>query len=139
MQSPSARTTRSVQAKMFSFKSFVQTCSGNAESQLEAVIEHLVGRQGQPRGAQVHAMQLRDRKGWSQDLPLPRPHVRAGSGGEGISLEIPVYLRPSKDKWILSFIFVPLVIVPKQILVLCSLRPCYLAVLICFPLCYKTP
>jgi len=31
-------------------------CGGNAESQLEAVIEHLVGRQGQPRGAQVHAV-----------------------------------------------------------------------------------
>ena len=30
-------------------------CSGNAKSQLEAVIEHLVGRQGQPLGAQVHA------------------------------------------------------------------------------------
>ena len=26
-------------------------CSRNAESRLEAVIEHLVGRQGQPRGA----------------------------------------------------------------------------------------
>ena len=118
---------------------FFERCNRNADSQLESVVEHLVGRQGQPGGAQVHAMQLSDRKGWSQDPPLPRPHVRAGSGGEGISLEIPVYLRPSKDKWILSFIFVPLVIVPKQILVLCSLRPCYLAVLICFPLCYKTP
>jgi len=32
----------------------------NAESQLEAVIEHLVGRQGQPRGAQLHAMGLSD-------------------------------------------------------------------------------
>ena len=27
-------------------------CSGNAKSWLEAVIEHLMGRQGQPRGAQ---------------------------------------------------------------------------------------
>ena len=31
--------------------------SRNAESWLEPVIEHLVGRQSQPRGAQVHAMQ----------------------------------------------------------------------------------
>ena len=30
-------------------------CSWNAESQPEPEIEHLVGRQGQPRGAQVHA------------------------------------------------------------------------------------
>jgi len=31
-------------------------CTGNAESWPEAVMEHLVGRQGQPRGAQLHAM-----------------------------------------------------------------------------------
>ena len=35
----------------------VRTRSGNAKSWPEAVIEHLMGRQGQPRGAQVHAMQ----------------------------------------------------------------------------------
>lgn len=40
-------------------------CSGNAESQLEAVIEYLVGRQGQPMGAQVHAVLLSDWKRWS--------------------------------------------------------------------------
>jgi len=38
-------------------------CSGNAKSQLEPVIEHPVGRQGQPRGAQVYAMHLSDCKG----------------------------------------------------------------------------
>ena len=57
-------------------------------SQLETVIEHLVGRQGQPRGAQVHAMYLSDEKGWSRDAPLSRPHVRVGSGGQIISLEV---------------------------------------------------
>ena len=61
-------------------------CSGNAKSQLEAMIEHLVRRQGQPRGAQVHAMYLRDQKGWSQDPPLPSPHLRVGSGGNGVFL-----------------------------------------------------
>jgi len=40
-------------------------------SQPEAVIEHLEGRQGQPRGAQVHAVYPSDEKGWSQDPPLP--------------------------------------------------------------------
>ena len=40
-------------------------CSGNAKSWPETVIEHLVGRQGQPKGAQVHAMHLIDQKGWS--------------------------------------------------------------------------
>jgi len=60
-------------------------CSGNAKSWLELVIEHLVGRQGQPRGPQVHVMHLSDQKGWSHDPPLSRPHLRVGSGGERIS------------------------------------------------------
>ena len=70
------------------------------------MIEHLVGRQGQARGAQVHATYLnrseerRVGKECSQDPLLPRPHLRVGSGGEGISLEIPAYLRPSKGKQI---------------------------------------
>jgi len=57
-----------------------------------------VGRQGQLRGAQVQAMLLSDQKEWSQDPPLPRPHLRVGSGGNGILLEISAYLRPSKGK-----------------------------------------
>ena len=32
--------------------------------------------------------------------PLPSPHLRVGSGGEGISLEIPTHLRSSKGKQI---------------------------------------
>jgi len=60
------------------------------------VIEHLVGRQGQPRGAQVHAVYLSDQKGWSQDAPLPRLHLRAGSGSKAILLEISAYWRPSE-------------------------------------------
>jgi len=82
-------------------------CSRNAKSWPEAVIEHLVGRQGQPRGAQVYAMQLSGQKGWSQDPPPPRPHLRVGSGGECILLEIPAYQRSSKGKQLLSFIPVP--------------------------------
>ena len=61
-------------------KSAMFPCSRNAESQTETVMEHLLGRQGQPRGAQVHAMHLNDGKGWNQDPPLPRPHLRAGRG-----------------------------------------------------------
>jgi len=39
-----------------------------------------VGRQGQPRGAQVPAMWLSDRKGQSQDTPIPKPHLSVGRG-----------------------------------------------------------
>jgi len=42
-----------------------QLCSGNGESGLEPVIEHLAGRQGQLMGAQVHAVHLSDLKGCS--------------------------------------------------------------------------
>ena len=58
-------------------------CSGNAESGPEAVMEHLMGRRGQPRGAQVHAMNLSDEGVEPGSIPS-RPHLRAGSGGEGI-------------------------------------------------------
>ncbi|XP_052536285.1 mitotic spindle assembly checkpoint protein MAD1 isoform X4 [Tympanuchus pallidicinctus] len=39
-------------------------------------------------------MQLSDHKVWSQDPPLPSPHLRVGSGGKGIFQEIPA--RPLK-------------------------------------------
>jgi len=99
------------------------------------VIEHLVGRQGQSRGAQVQVMHLSDWWRWSQDLPLPRPHLRAGWGGKGILLEIPAYGRPSKGKQLLSFVFVPVAIAFEQILTCYNLGPCYsavIAVLFCF-------
>lgn len=32
----------------------------------------------------MHAMHLSDWKGWSQDLPFPRLHLRFSSGGENI-------------------------------------------------------
>ena len=79
-------------------------CSGNAKSWPKAVIEHLVGRQDQPRGAQVHAMLLSD-EGVQRDPPLPSPHLRAGSAGENPLLEIPAYPKPSIGKQIFFFIF----------------------------------
>jgi len=99
--------------------------SRNAKSWPETVIEHLGGRQGQPRGAQVHAIHLSDWKGWSQDLPLPRPHLRVGSGDESILLEIAAYLRPSEGKQLLPFISVPIAVAFEQILTYCSLGTCY--------------
>lgn len=104
-------------------------CSGNAKSQPEAVIEHLVRRQGQRRGAQVHAMLLSDWEGWSQDPPLPRPHLRAGRVGKGILVEIPAHLKPSEGKQLLSFISVPAAVAFEQTLTCCSLGPCCSAVI----------
>ena len=108
---------------------FLVACSGNAKSQVEAVIEHLVGRQSQPREAQVHAVYLSDWKGCSQDAPLPRFHLRVGSGGKGILLEIPVYVRPSEHKQLLSLISVPVAVVFVQTLTCCSLGSCCSAVI----------
>jgi len=58
---------------------------GNATSQPEAS----QGGKAGPAGAQVHAVYLSDQKGWRQDAPLPRPHLRVDSGGKAILLEIP--------------------------------------------------
>ena len=77
----------------------------------------------------MYAMYLSDQKGWSQDPPLPRPHLRVGSGGESTLLGIPVYLRPSKGKQLLSFISVPMTAAFVQILACCSLGLCYSAVI----------
>jgi len=49
------------------------------------VIEHLVERQGQLRGGQLHAVHLSDQNEWSQDPPLPRPHLRVERRGKYIS------------------------------------------------------
>ena len=57
-----------------------------------------MGRQGQARGAQVHAIYMSDQKGSSQDPPLPIPHLRVHSGDKGALLEFSVYLRSFKGK-----------------------------------------
>jgi len=90
--------------------SFVMICARNAKSWLEPVIEHLVGRQDQPRRAQVHAVPLSDWKGWSQDPPLPRPHLKVGHGGKATLLEFPACLWPSKGKqaFCLCFLYLQL-------------------------------
>ena len=75
----------------------LQVCSKNAKLQPDAVIEHVVEGQGQPRGAQVCAMHLSDQKGWSQDPPFSRSYLRVGSGGEML-LEIPMYWESSRGK-----------------------------------------
>jgi len=76
-------------------------------------MQHLVGRQGQPRGAQVHAM---------KDPPLPSPHLRAGSGDKGILLEILVCLGPFEGKQLLSFLSVAVAF--EHIPACCSLALC---------------
>ena len=83
-----------------------------------------MGRQNQPRGAQLHAMYLSDWKGWSQDPPLPAPHLRVGSRGKGILLEIPAYQRISKGKQFF-FISASMTAVFGLVFICCSLRLCY--------------
>lgn len=64
------------------------------------MIQCLVGKQSQPKRAQVHAIHLSDQKGWILPPPLSRPHLSVGSGFITILLEVLVYLRPSKGKQI---------------------------------------
>ena len=85
-----------------------------------------MGRQGQPRGA--HCMHLSDHNGWSQDPPLPRPHLKVSSGGEGISCWrfLPTWdiLKVSTSS---SFVSVSVAAVFGLNLICCSLGLCYLA------------
>ena len=77
-------------------------CSGNVKSWPEAVIEHLVERQGQPRGVQVQAVHLNNWKGWI--YPPPGPHLRVGSGSKAISCQrsLPTWGLPKVS----SFFFI---------------------------------
>jgi len=82
--------------------------------------------EGRANPRELRCNQFTERwKGWSQDPPLPSPHLRVGSGGEGISLEILAYLRPSEGKQLLSFVSVLMVIAFENILTYCTLGPCY--------------
>ena len=94
-------------------------CSKIAKSWPEPVIKHLVGRQGQPWGAQVHAVFLSDWKGWSRDPLHLRPHVRVGNEDKGIAAEVSVCLWPFKGKQILFFVSVSVAF--EQVLTCCSL------------------
>ena len=84
-----------------------------------------LGRQGQPRGVQVYAMYLSDWKGRSQVPTLPRPHLRVGSGGKDILLEIPAYLRPSKGKQIFFFFLCFCFCVHLGLSLLITAKDCY--------------
>ena len=80
-------------------------------------------------------MYLSDWNGWSQDPALPTPHLRVGSEGKGIFVEIPVCLRPSKDKQFLFLCFCdygcciqsrPHLLWPQTLL------PCYCCGIVCY-------
>ena len=76
----------------------------------------------------MHVMYWSDRKVWSQDGPLPRLHLRVGSGGEGSLQEIPVCLRPSKGKQLFSFISASMAAAFGIVLICCSQRLCHSAI-----------
>ena len=96
-----------------------------------------MGRQGQLKGAQLHAMHLSDWKAWSQDPPLPRALLRVGSAGKGILLEILAYVKSSKGKQLFSFVSVFMAAVFECILLCCNLGLYYYAVVLLFPSCYS--
>jgi len=79
-------------------------CSRNAKSQLETVIAHF-GSQGQPRRSVTG-------RGGTRTQPFA-DHLKVGSRGNGILLEISIYLRPSESKqliylfiYFISFYFI---------------------------------
>ena len=78
-------------------------------------------------------------EGWSQDPPLPSPHLRVGSGDKHILLGKSAYLRPSMGKQIF-FLLCSCVcgccvwaychlLQPRTLLLICFS-------LLCFPSCY---
>ena len=68
------------------------------------MIEHLLGGQGQPRGAQVYAVHLSDLKGGVEPGSIPsQASFKGGSGDRGVSLEFPVYWMLSEGKELLYF------------------------------------
>ena len=82
----------------------------------------------------MHAMYVSDWKGWSQDPPLPRPHLRAGNGGEGISLQTPVYLMPSKAKQLFLHFFLCLTVAFELVFICCSQGLCHPAITAVLPI-----
>jgi len=93
------------------------------------------GKAGPTQGSSA-ASNAPDRKEWSQDPPLPRPHVRVGSEDEGILLEISAYLRLSKGKKNFFFVSVPVDAAFEQFLAAAWDFATSLS-LLCFPLCYS--
>ena len=81
-------------------------------------------------------MHLSDWKLWSQDPPLPRLHLSAGSGGRGISLEIPVYLRHPENKYLLSLVSVHVTV---AVFMCCSLGSCCSAVTVVLSIALQLP
>jgi len=111
-------------------------CNWNAKSWLEAVIEHLVGRQGEPRGMQCPWVTGR---GGARITPFP-------DLVEGLALEarIPCWrslptrglLRVRRFMFVCVFLFFFLSMSTsgafEQILPCCSLRLCYSAIIAVF-------
>lgn len=91
------RREMNIRAGALEAVSFLLGCSLTSRCQKQPVIEYLVRRQGQTRGAQVYAVHLIDQKGWRQDLSQTSFKHWQG-GGEGLLLEIPVYLKAFPGK-----------------------------------------
>jgi len=84
-------------------------------------MKHLVGRQGQPRGAQVQEMQLSDWKGVEAGSTPSQTSFKGWQWMLGhLLLDIPAFLRPSKGKQLFSFISVSVTAAFGLVLICCS-------------------
>ena len=83
-------------------------------------------------------MHLSDQKGWSQDPPFPSPHLRVGSRGKSILLEIPVYLRPLKGKQLFSFVSVSMAAAHGLVFIAAAKDFAAALLLLYFPSLYST-
>ena len=85
-------------------------------------------RQGQARGAQVHAVSLSDRRVEPQSTPS-QTSFKGWQWSWASLLEIPEYLKLSEGKQLFFYISVPMAVVFEQVLTCYSLGPCYSAAL----------
>lgn len=98
-------------------------CSGNAKSWLETVIEHMVGRQGQPKGT------CNGSEWWEQVEPGSIPSQTSFKGWQWRSLWT---FRPSESKQIIILYFSVFSVIYNHIPTPWNLRPCYLAIFWCY-------
>jgi len=73
----------------------------------------------------MHTVHLSNWEGWSQDSALSMSHLRVGSEGRGLSVEVPTSLRSLKGKQLISFDNASTAAALGLVFTCCSLGLCY--------------